>query len=71
MYALSSSSFDDEMTRAAAMAVVAAAVADCKDDADSEDGIPVSSAVLRRNAIASRSRTDSRNGTTPGYTLET
>ena len=48
MSAFSSSSPDDEMTRAAAMAVVTAAVAECKNDADSEDGIPVSSAGLSR-----------------------
>jgi hypothetical protein len=65
MSAFSSSSSDDEMTHAAAMAVVTAAAADCE-DADSEDGIPVSSAGLSRDAVARRSRTDGWNGRTPG-----
>jgi hypothetical protein len=54
------------MIHAAAMAVVTAAVADCEEDADSEDGIPVSSAGLSRDAVARRSRTDGWNGRTPG-----
>ena len=42
------------MTRAAAMAVVTAAVAECKNDADSEDELPVSSAGLSRDAVPGR-----------------
>jgi hypothetical protein len=66
MSTFSSSSSDDEMTHAAALAVVAVAVADCEDDADNEDGKPSSSAGLRRDAVASRSRTDSWAGRTTG-----
>jgi hypothetical protein len=61
-----STSSDDEMTHAAALAVVAVAVADCEDDAENEDGKPSPSAGLRRDAVASRSRTDSWAGRTTG-----
>jgi hypothetical protein len=66
MSTFASSPSDDEMTHAAALAVVAVAVADCEGDADNEDGIASLSAGLQRDAIASRSRTDGWTGRTVG-----